>query len=143
MHILSGLKLSIPHATSSAVIDELRTEFARFKIPESIVTDNGTCFTSTEFESFLQRNGIKHHKSAPYHPASNGLAERAVQIVKKGSIEEDSKGKCERTIGSDLDVVSTNSTINNWSLSSKAVARETTEVTAGSAKTQSSKPSRK
>ena len=72
------------NATSSAVIDELRTEFARFGIPESIVTDNGTCFTSTEFESFLQRNGIKHHKSAPYHPASNGLAERAVQIVKKG-----------------------------------------------------------
>ena len=73
-----------PTATSSAVIQELRTMFARFGLPETIVTDNGTCFVSAEFESFLEGNGIKHVTSAPYHPASNGLAERAVQIVKKG-----------------------------------------------------------
>ena len=66
------------------VVEELRTIFARFGLPESIVTDNGTCFTSVEFETFLQNNGIKHWTSAPYHPSSNGLAERAVQVVKRG-----------------------------------------------------------
>ncbi len=52
--------------------------FAKFGLPETIVTDNGTCFVS---EGFLAYNGIRHITSAPYHPASNGLA---IQIVKGG-----------------------------------------------------------
>ena len=71
-------------ATSSATIDQLRTVFAQFGIPETVVTDNGTCFTSSEFADFLRANGVRHVRSAPYHPATNGLAERAVQIFKTG-----------------------------------------------------------
>ena len=36
------------------------------------------------FQQFLKANGIRHARSAPYHPATNGLAERAVQSVKEG-----------------------------------------------------------
>ena len=39
---------------------------------------------SQEFKSFLSGNGVKQVTLTPYHPASNSLAERAVQIVKKG-----------------------------------------------------------
>ena len=73
-----------PSTSSSAVIDELRTLFAKFGLPETIVTDNGTGFTSQEFKAYLKNNGVKHVTSSPYHPASNGLAERAVQIIKRG-----------------------------------------------------------
>ena len=48
------------------------------------MSDNGSNFVSSEFKSFLQKNGIKHITSAPYHPSTNGLVERAVQTFKQG-----------------------------------------------------------
>ena len=57
--------------------------FARFGLPKVIVTDNGTCFTS-KCTKFTRQNHIRHFTIAPYHPSSNGLAERAVQTFKQG-----------------------------------------------------------
>ena len=71
-----------PNATSTAVIEELRTIFAQFGIPETVVTDNGTCFVSAEIEAFFKSNGIKHLISASHHPAS-------VCIDSQERIEED------------------------------------------------------
>ena len=70
-------------ATSSEAIRYLRQLFAQFGIPETIVSDNGTQFTSTDFKE-CRFNGIHHMQTALYHPSSNGLAERAVQVVKQG-----------------------------------------------------------
>lgn len=66
-------------ANTTATIEKLRNSFAVQGLPDIIVSDNGSCFTSEEFENFMKQNGIKHIKVAPYHPSSNGLAERAVQ----------------------------------------------------------------
>lgn len=69
--------------TSSVTIEHLRTLLATHGIPEVLVSDNGTQFTSTEFEAFMRKNGIRHVQVSPYHPSLNGLAERAVKTVKE------------------------------------------------------------
>ena len=56
--------------------------FATHDLPQLVVSDNGAVFTSREFKEFLKQNGIRHVKSAPYHPASNGLAKWYVQTFK-------------------------------------------------------------
>ena len=71
-------------STTKITIQHLKTLFAQFGLPNIIATDNGPCFISSEFEDFLTVNGIKHWRSSPYHPSSNGLAEKAVQIIKQG-----------------------------------------------------------
>ena len=75
---------ALKSATSAMVIQCMQPLFARFGLPDTLVSDNGTCFVSAEFKQFLECNGIRHITSAPYHPASNGFAERAVQVVKSG-----------------------------------------------------------
>ena len=61
-------------ATTAATIHHLRSIFATHGLPEMIVTDNTSIFTSEEFKLFTKQNGIHHVTSSPYHPASNGLA---------------------------------------------------------------------
>ena len=62
----------------------MRKSFASLGIPETVVSDNATTFTSEEFAEFLKRNSFRHIRSPPYHPAYNSLVERAVQTFKEG-----------------------------------------------------------
>lgn len=72
-------------ATSETTVDALRVIFTRFGLPRTVVTNNGTQFTSDFFRDFMDRNQIQHLTTSPYHhPQSNGLAERAVRTVKEG-----------------------------------------------------------
>ena len=68
--------------TSEKTITVLRQLFASYGVPEQIVTDNGPQFTAAAFGMFTKLNGIRHTRVAPYHPASNGEAERFVQTFK-------------------------------------------------------------
>ena len=65
-------------AIAQTTVQRLPTLFSNFGVPESIITDNGPQFAAVEFQSFCRENGIRHVLIAPYHPASNGLAERGV-----------------------------------------------------------------
>jgi len=68
--------------TSENTINVLRTLFSSHGIPNYLVSDNTAQFTGAKFQTFLKKNGIKHLLSAPYHPSSNGEAERAVRTFK-------------------------------------------------------------
>lgn len=63
-------------------IDALRLIFSRNGLCDVIVSDNASCFTAQQFQNFVQSNGITHITPPPYSPASNGLAERGVRVVK-------------------------------------------------------------
>lgn len=73
----------IMHGTTCAkVIEVLRTIFAYFGLPKTLVADNGPPFNSMEFKKFCTQNSIKYLNSPPYHPQSNGWAECAVRNTK-------------------------------------------------------------
>ena len=77
-------EVAIMKSTSSErTIEELRCIFSRFGLPQQLVSDNGPQLVSEDFKTFMEENGIQHIKSAPYHPATNGLAERFVQTMKQ------------------------------------------------------------
>ncbi|XP_055605612.1 uncharacterized protein K02A2.6-like [Uranotaenia lowii] len=69
--------------TTEATLAILRGIFARFGMPETLVSDNGRQFVSEQFERFCDQNGIQHLKTPPFHPQSNGLAERFVDTFKR------------------------------------------------------------
>ena len=69
--------------TTSQTILHLRSIFARHGIPEELISDNGPQLASQEFGEFAPKLGIKHKTSSPLYPQANGMAERAVQTVKR------------------------------------------------------------
>ena len=70
--------------TAPVTTETLRGIFAIHGLPDMIVTDNGPTFISGVFKEFSEKNGIHHVCTSPYHPASNDLAERAVETLKDG-----------------------------------------------------------
>lgn len=76
--------MDIGNTTTASTIRALHQVFAIEGLAEVIVSDNGPQFSSKEFAQFCLAHGITHVTTAPYHPASNGEAERFVQTFKSG-----------------------------------------------------------
>uniref|UniRef100_A0A1X7TEG4 Integrase catalytic domain-containing protein n=1 Tax=Amphimedon queenslandica TaxID=400682 RepID=A0A1X7TEG4_AMPQE len=70
----------VPSTASEVTTAKLRVIFATFGLPEQVVSDNTSGFTSTEFKQFVSESGIRQVLVSPYHQSSNGLAEQAVAI---------------------------------------------------------------
>lgn len=73
----------LPNLRSSTVIELIKPHFARHGIPETVISDNGTQFSSSEFKLFAKQYNFNHITSSPRYSQSNGMSERAVQTIKR------------------------------------------------------------
>ena len=56
----------------------------RYDVPHSIITDNGTNFTSDEVKLWCSKMGIKIDYASVYHPQTNAQVERANGLIMSG-----------------------------------------------------------
>lgn len=66
---------------SKETIDKLESQKSIFGNPSRIISDRGTAFTSTEFESYCQEEGIEHIKITIGLPRANGQIERINRTI--------------------------------------------------------------
>ncbi|XP_062539260.1 uncharacterized protein K02A2.6-like [Armigeres subalbatus] len=79
--------------TATLTVKALHETFCRFGMPESIKTDNGPQFISSEFHDFCKQFGIDHVKTTPYWPQANGEVERLNRSIgKRLKISHESTG---------------------------------------------------
>ncbi|XP_057452474.1 uncharacterized protein LOC130744303 [Lotus japonicus] len=57
--------------------------FTRFGVPNVIISDGGTHFCNRTFESLLEKYGVKHKVSTPYHPQTSGQVEISNRELKQ------------------------------------------------------------
>ena len=69
--------------TTAQTVRHMQSMFARHGFPETLISDNGPQFSSAEFAAFATKHKIHHVTSSPLYPQDNGMAERAVQTVKR------------------------------------------------------------
>ena len=74
---------NITNITTRGVCKAFRAMFARYGVPDVLVTDNGPQFASSEFSEFAKMWGFDHVTSSPRYPQSNGKGENAVKTVKR------------------------------------------------------------
>ncbi|BHF67670.1 hypothetical protein SprV_0301069800 [Sparganum proliferum] len=67
-------------------------------LPEVLVSDNGSQFTSSSFEDFCRQHNIQHLRSPPYQPQSNGQAERFVDTFKRALLKARGEGTTDEIV---------------------------------------------
>ncbi|KAG1940203.1 protein NYNRIN-like [Pimephales promelas] len=78
------LVAELPNAPwQKSVILHMKGFFARHRIPQCVVSDNGPQYDCEEFKEFAKHYGFRHVTSSLLYPQANGQAEKGVQIVKR------------------------------------------------------------
>ena len=68
--------------TGKAIAHHMQSIFSEHRWPDTLITDNGPCYTSKKFQLLMQTMSVNHLTSSPHYLQSNGLAEKYVGIIK-------------------------------------------------------------
>ena len=68
--------------TGQHVSHQCKLIFSEYGWPETLISDNGPCYTSQTYTRVMQSFNVNHITSSLHYPQSNGLAKKYVQIVK-------------------------------------------------------------
>ena len=75
----------LPNERSPSSIAFLRRAVAWFQsrgvTVQAVMSDNGSCYVSRRFRSACQRLHLRHLRTRPYRPQTNGKAERFIQTL--------------------------------------------------------------
>ena len=73
----------LTNETSQPITNFIKQEILmRHGCPKRIQTDGGKPYVSTGINSFFAKFNIVHDVASPYHPESNGMAERLIILLK-------------------------------------------------------------
>ena len=64
------------------VAEHFKSIFSEYGWPDTVVSDNGPCYTAELFTNLMNEYAVNHITSSPHYPQSNGLMEKFIQIVK-------------------------------------------------------------
>ena len=73
----------LPDTTAATVVTKLKHHFARYGVPQTVISDSGSQFTSETFDKFAKDWNFTHIKSSPGNHKANGEAESAVKHIKR------------------------------------------------------------
>ena len=84
--------------TDQHVANQCKLIFLEYRWPETLISDNGPCYTLEASTGVMKAFGVNHITSSLHYLQSNGLAGKYVQIVKSlfHKAKEEGKGlfKC-------------------------------------------------
>ena len=69
------------HSACSALVDTLRYFQTLGVAFTRVMTDNGSCYRSKHFAKLCRRLKLRHIRTRPYTPRTNGKAERFIQTA--------------------------------------------------------------
>lgn len=70
------------NTSTAGVCRALGQYFDSYSRPMRIISDRGTCFTSSEFTEFLKNRSVEHIKTAVSSPQANGQVERVNRVLR-------------------------------------------------------------